>query len=195
MRLSLNDKIITGILEGRDREVLNLLYEKFLPKLKGYILKNRGTADDVKDLFQDVLFIIYRKIKLEGFLPEGDLLNYMFIMAKNSWIKKAVKNQLNNSIDDTVKQFSSSDTGALSSLIVEEKGRAAIEILETLGDQCAELLNLRIYEELDLNEIAIKMGFSNTNVVKSTIYRCKQKLKEKIKKNKGFQDLIGIKLS
>ena len=172
--------------------MLDILYQKLLPRLKVYILKNRGTQDDVKDLFQDVLFITYRKIKMEAFQPKGDILNYMFIIAKNIWIKKAVKDQRNNSLDESTEEFSSPETGALNSLIVKEKSKAATNILDTLGEQCSQLLKLRIYEELDLEEIASKMKFSNTNVVKSTIYRCKQMLKDRIKKNKGFQNLIGI---
>lgn len=116
----------------------------------------------------------------------------MFTIAKNSWKKVAPVTQKNNSLDESSKEISSSETGALNTLILKEKSKAAMDMLNNLGEQCSELLKLRIYENLDLEEIASKMGFSNTNVVKSTIYRCKSKLKNKIEKNKGFQNLVGI---
>lgn len=190
--MNINKRLIDGITHGKDQEVLDLLYEKLLPVLKDYILKNGGTRDDVKDLFQDMLLITYRKVKIEGFIPKGDLLGYMFTIAKNSWKKVAPVTQKNNSLDESSKEISSSETGALNTLILKEKSKAAMDMLNNLGEQCSELLKLRIYENLDLEEIASKMGFSNTNVVKSTIYRCKSKLKNKIEKNKGFQNLVGI---
>ena len=139
-----------------------------------------------------MLLITYNKIKVEGFVPKGDLLAYMFTIAKNNWKNMATKAKRTNALDESEKELSSTDIGVLNTLVVKEKSKAIMDILDTLGDQCSELLRLRIYENLNLEEIAQKMNFSNTDVVKTTIYRCKNKLKNKISKNKGFQNLVGI---
>lgn len=190
--MNINKRLIDGITKGKDQEVLDILYQKLLPVLKDYILKNSGSREDVKDLFQDTLLITYKKVRLDGFVPNGDMLGYMFTIAKNSWKKTAVKEQQKSSLEDSLKEVSSDESGALNTLILREKTKASMDILNALGAQCAELLKLRIYENLDLEEIAQKMNMSNTNVVKSTIYRCKNKLRDKIIKNKGFQNLVGI---
>lgn len=187
-------QLLQYIIKGKDQEALDIMNRTLIPKLKKYIISNRGDKTDVKDVFQEVVYITYKKIKLEGFRPEGDLVNYMFVIGKNYWIAKAVKEQKNSDIEEYSEKLFTEATININSLISEERNNACIEIMNSIGDQCRELLNLRIYEEMDLNEIAQKLGMSNTDVVKSTIYRCKMKLKEKIMKNKGLLQLLDIKL-
>lgn len=189
-----NHSILYGIAHGKDREVLDLLNTHLLPKIRKYILSNRGAMDDVKDVFQEIVFMIYRKVKMENFEPQGDLVNYMFVSAKNAWVGRATKSQRNNDIENYAETMESDEKSSLNQMMSDERNNAAIEILQTLGTQCRELLNLRIYEEMDLPEIATQLGMTNTDVVKSTIYRCKKKLKDKIIKNKGFMNLLGIQI-
>ena len=47
--------------------------------IENYILKNSGTKDDAKDVFQDSLIVLYKNIKRESFV-----LNSTLILLKKS---------------------------------------------------------------------------------------------------------------
>ena len=50
--------IIEGI-RHQDEKVLNCLYDHYFQSVKNHVLKNSGSNDDVSDVFQDTIIVLY----------------------------------------------------------------------------------------------------------------------------------------
>lgn len=187
--MSSTKEFIEAIRSGNNNYALNVIYKDVLPKIKKYVLKNSGTNDDVNEITQQLVEIIYRKIKHENFVPDGEIKGYMWIISRNLWINKAKHSQRMVSVEDET-YLDQEDTSASNFDIKTEQNNLAYEIIKKLGDPCATFLKLRILDELKLDEIVEKMGYNNKDVVKSVGHRCKKRLIELVQNNSHLKQLL-----
>jgi len=180
---SFDDKqILKAIKTGNNEMVLSNLYKEMLPRIKKFIMRNSGSEEDVKDVFQDTVLIFYNQVKLNKFDETKDIGGFMFSVARNLWINKAKRDKRQIHIED-MEETKESDLSALDDLITVEKAKAIEEVLDKIGADCKRLLKYSIYDKISLKEIAEKMGFANEGVAKTYNYRCKQKLISLVKDN------------
>ena len=175
-------EIIKAINTGNNTLVLNYLYKEILPRIKKMILKNNGTNDDAKDIFQDTVLIFYNQVKLNKFNEDKHIGGFMYAVARNLWINKAKRANKFVQVNDT-EVWEGSESDALDEMISKEKAEAIEEIMNQIGEECKKLLKYTIYEKMSLKEIAVKMGYSSEGVAKTYNYRCKQKLVSLVKDN------------
>jgi RNA polymerase sigma factor (sigma-70 family) len=175
-------EIIKAINTGNNTLVLNYLYKEILPRIKKMILKNNGTNDDAKDIFQDTVLIFYNQVKLNKFNEDKDIGGFMDAVARNLWINKAKRANKFVQVNDT-EIWEGSESDALDDLISKEKAEAIEDVMNQIGEECKKLLKYTIYEKMSLKEIAVKMGYSSEGVAKTYNYRCKQKLVSLVKDN------------
>ncbi|HTF80311.1 MAG TPA: hypothetical protein VL947_01245, partial [Cytophagales bacterium] len=76
----------------------------------------------------------------------------------------------------------------LNVMIAREKRLYLDKLWEQLGYNNRELLKLRMEENLSIKEISLKMGFSNEDVTKATIYRCKMRFINLVKTHSVYFD-------
>jgi DNA-directed RNA polymerase specialized sigma24 family protein len=72
-----NQQYIAGLLNN-DHAILREIYENYADRIKHHIIKNGGTANDAKDVFQDALMIIYKKAQSEDFELTSQFYTYLF---------------------------------------------------------------------------------------------------------------------
>lgn len=174
-----NLNIIEAILTGQDDVALRYLYKTCLPKIKSMVTKFGGTIDDSKDVFQDGVVILYRKIKKGEMELTSNPESFLYIMCKNIWLNKMKKDSKMTHPDILPERI---DTYAdiHSHLELREKESQMTMIFDRLGEKCSQLLNLLFLKHLSTEEIAIEMKLASTDVVKTTKNRCKNKLQELI---------------
>ena len=152
---------------------MDWMYRDVYPKIRRYILSNNGTADDSKDVFQEALLVFYRQVIEHKFDQIRDIEGYIIGVSRNIWINRARKRSREV---DMVDSPTDTQDDPLIHLIMTEKWDAFQRLFERIGEKCRELLTYAAYEKLSMEEIAVKMQFTNANAAKTTHYRCKQKL-------------------
>jgi len=55
-------ELLDGI-RNRERAILVYVVEQFYPMIREFILKNSGTEEDARDIFQEGLVVIFEKLK------------------------------------------------------------------------------------------------------------------------------------
>ncbi len=180
-------KILESIRTGNQQNVLEMLYDSALPKVSRYVLRNRGTMEDVQDVFQDAVLVFYTKVKTGHFKEGFDIDGFVYIIARNMWVNKMKENYRfqmeeypeiadhGNYVEATEKQ---------------EVIDAVNALLAELGDPCEKLLKYSVYQSLSLQEIADKMNYTTTNVAKTYVYRCKKKLVKLIENKPSIKQLL-----
>lgn len=158
---------------------LNRMYKTLLPKVGSFIMKNGGSADDVKDIFQECLMKLVVKFKEGTFNTIKELDSYLMVACMNAWKTEASKKgknihvELNENSGKWLEEKSADNQ-----LLKAQKTKLANSILDKIGEKCKELLLYYHFDQISMREIAFKMGFANEQVAKATNYKCKQKLLE-----------------
>ena len=92
--------LISGIING-DNHTIQLFYRENIRYIQGYILKNCGNPEDVEDVFQDALVILYQKLR-SGFLEINiSLKAYFYGICKNIW-RNRLRKKTKLIADDTL---------------------------------------------------------------------------------------------
>jgi RNA polymerase sigma factor (sigma-70 family) len=177
MASSNNLNIIEAILQGNDDVALRHLYKICLPKIKKMVTKFGGTIDDSKDVFQDGVVILYRKIKKREMPEHSNVESFLYTMCKNIWLNK-MKKDSKMTHPEILPETIDTHADIHNHLELTEKTSEIAKIFDRLGDKCSQLLNLLFLKHLSTEEIAIEMNLASTDVVKTTKNRCKNKLIE-----------------
>lgn len=187
-----SSEIITAFQRGDQQTALGVLYRTVLPNVRGYILKNSGSEEDAKDIFQDAVMILYKQLKMNKLEITQSVESYLFSVARNLWINKA-KRDARASYVEEVPEPTPDGRGIMADLISKEREDRILGVLDQLGERCATLLKYVFYMDYTLAEVTEKMGFSSSEVAHTTHYRCKKKLINLVSGNTDFKNnlLVG----
>ena len=155
------------------------MYKTLLPKIASFILKNSGTKDDVKDIFQECMMKLVVKYKENPAFEIKDIDSYMMMACMNTWKTEATKRGKNIKIDiepfdDKLAVFAN----PYSILLKTQRSEIASKYLSKIGEKCKEMMYYYHFDKLSMREIAERLSFANENVAKTAHYKCKQKLVE-----------------
>lgn len=185
-RLHFSDiEIIAAIKQGRADDALMFLYKTVQPKVVNFILKNNGSEEEGQDIFQESVVSFYKYAVTGKFKTENKISTFIFSISKNMWINRVKqKNRLLSNIDyDLIKSEEVSEKN-------ENSEEELKNVFSQLGDRCKELLTYSIFYEITMEDIALRMGFSNTNTAKTKNYKCKQRLIKLIQENKSIKEKL-----
>lgn len=148
------------------------------------------SRDEALDIFQTSVIILYDNV-ISGKLTQlsVDIKSYLMGIAKNKALELIRAKSKNSGLDPY---------SILANHIVTEQDHSieeiqliyAAESLEKLGDPCKSLLQYFYYQKMNMEEIALRMGYKNTDTAKNQKYKCLKRLQviysEHINKNAQF---------
>jgi RNA polymerase sigma factor (sigma-70 family) len=170
-------EVVLGILNN-SADALNKLYTGHFPMILQFILNNNGDEDDAKDVYQEAIIILYNKIKSGDFELSSKLKTYIYSVCRRIWLKKlSQQSKKTNNIDDfedviavevDVEQHEAKD------LQFEKMGEALLN----LGEPCKTIIQDFYINNLSMQDICEKFGYTNTDNAKTQKYKCLQRLKK-----------------
>jgi len=176
----LTDKSIIEGVRSQDEKVLSYLYDHYFQTIRNHVLQNNGSIEDVSDLFQDTIIILYQQISEDNFNLTTDLKGYFFGIARNIWStqlrrKKRVF-ELNVDIPDEEDSTDFSDP-ALERILNRS--------FRKLKPDSQTILTL-FYEGLSYEEIAVRMNLKNDTYARRKKYLSKEALLDIIKEDPEY---------
>ena len=171
----ISDKVTLRFLE-HDRATLKEIYSKNYPSVEAYIIKNSGSSDDAKDIFQEAITAAWLNAKEGKFTPqdESSLGGYIYRIAKFKWLDR-IKSKSFKSTMRLAEDYDPADE--IEEDESEEKLNQLRNIYSQLGEKCRIILNRFYYAKMSLDEIGNELGFEAATV-KTQKYRCMKKLRE-----------------
>ena len=82
-----NSKYLEG-LANNDLSVLEKIYEESLPEVIKHVKRNSGNTEDAKDVFQEGILVIYKKVKEDKLQLTTSFHVFLFMVCKRIWLKK-----------------------------------------------------------------------------------------------------------
>jgi RNA polymerase sigma factor (sigma-70 family) len=183
----LSDKSIIEGVKKQDDKILNWLYDNYFQSVKNHVIRNSGTPDDVSDVFQDTIIILYKQICDNTLVLTTDLKGYFFGVARNIWsnqlrVKKNTA-ELNADIpDDSVQE---DDNDFLFEKIVSRA-------FEKLSPEFHGILTL-FSEGYSYEEITKMLKLKNEAYARRKKYLSKEALMELIKEDPEYQEYLRFR--
>jgi RNA polymerase sigma factor (sigma-70 family) len=163
-----------------DERVIDYLYTKNYRMMVNLILKNNGTEDEAKDIYQEALIVFWQKAKSPDFVLSSKISTYLYSVCINLWRKELMrKARLQN---DMVEK------GEVGNEDRDERAKIINECIDQLGDTCKKVLMYYYFDNLSMNDIAEKLGFANADTAKTRKYKCKQELDKLVKSQYSAHD-------
>lgn len=157
------------------------LYKNAFPVVAKYVSRMGGDLDEAKDVFQDALVVFYEKTVLHREVLKNDT-GYLVGTAKKLWLKRYARTPRNLPLDQI-------DVG--SGHAESPSSKRLLRFLETAGRKCMDLLKSFYYDQMSLEEIADKYGYSGIRSATVQKYKCLEKVRETVReKSLVYGDFI-----
>lgn len=183
-----DDEIISGI-EKNDISILEYFYNDCFRTIRHLVVTNSGSEEDAKDVFQESLVVLYRKIKETNIEFTSSLVTYVYSIARLIWLKELHRRsrkgtELNDTLDELIQQ----DQGIIDSIERNERLRLYREKFEELSDDCKRILQMFL-NSIPIKEITHIMGYNSEQHTKNRRFRCKKSLIQRIRNSDNFKEL------
>lgn len=165
------------------------LYKEVFPSVRWLIIRNGGSEDDARDLFQESVIILHGKLKEEGLILKCSVKTYLYSVCRHLWLKELTRK----------KKLSFTEIGDEQYIILEENDCSDLEkeLMEfylkqfnQLSKECKKILNLH-FRNVSIAEITKKLGYPSDSYTMNRKYRCKQRLLQKILRHPYFKNHDG----
>ncbi len=187
-----DEEMALGLKSGTKLErhrIFEQLYEESLGPIKHLILKNSGSEEAAKDIFQDAIIVLNNKLKQPDFTLTSSIKTYLYSVARFLWMNQLKKNKREAPLLDDY-QFIPIEAKALVTLEQDEKSEALQGIINQLGKDCKVVLNAYYFERLRMKEIAKQMKLANEQVARNKKSKCLAQLRKLAGNSPSFQKLF-----
>ncbi len=184
-----DDQIIELIRNNNSEKAFTALY-KYFPMIRKMIMANGGGKDDAQDIFQEALIVLYNKVRTGDFKLTSALSTYLYSVSKYLW-KDELRKREKEMIYQTEQQMNNQEESDLMMELEKENDiKLAEKIINELGERCREVLVLFYSGTMKLKDIAVKMGYSSENTVKTQKYKCLEAAKNKLREMKKQNTIV-----
>jgi len=184
---SLTDKIVLGDTDAENRLFLHFKERiEFLVRVR---LRGKVSADDQQDIISEAKQAILLSLRKGGFDPaKGKPLEAYIAGIVSNIVAMYFRNLSKEKPTADIDSYHSieSPDNPLKEIIDSEKKEKLRRALSQLDHKYQEVLLLRVYDELSIEEIANKIGIEKRRVSERINYALKLILKE-LKKQNYFQ--------
>ena len=172
---------IKGLRSG-DQEVLEEVYKKNYLSIERMVIKNSGSKDEAKDIYQDTMMIFYKNISKADFQLTASIGTYLYAISKRLWMSRLKeKSRLTHSEEDQVVDAFDFE---LVSQNPEETLLKVVDLLKKKGKNCLEILKRIYFNKESFDQIAEALGYASGQVVREQKYRCIKRVREEMKELK-----------
>jgi RNA polymerase sigma factor (sigma-70 family) len=171
MKIQSDQETFLG-LKSRDNHAYEILYKFYYPSVKHFIIKNNGTKDDARDIFQETIFVLLQKVPKDDFNLTSSLKTYIFAISSNLWLKrlrnsnKIVKTDL-NIYEKYLADYEEAE--------VDPHDRRTVQVQNVftrITDKCITLLKAIFYDKKDIDVVTKEFGYTNRHNAQNQKYKC-----------------------
>lgn len=177
--MQLSDETYLDGLKSGNQKLLNKIYASNYPVIEKMILKNSGSTDEAKDIFQDAMMVFYKNTAKESFELTASIGTYLYAISRRLWLKQLKeKSKLSYDQKDTVVEAFDFE---LISKNPDETMLKVVELLKKKGKNCLEILKRIYFNNQSFDHIASDLGYASGQVVREQKYRCIKRVREDLK--------------
>ena len=181
------EAILDG-LKNSDSVVLEYVYKKYFPIVRFFVIKNSGTDEDAKDIFQEAIILIYKRLKEDSLDLTCAFKTYLFSVCRILWLRQLEKKKVRNEVVTDNQAFIPLEEDIEGMAAEQEKFRVYQKHFQLLHKDCQEILTLFL-KKVPLKEIAQMMNIKSDKYLKKRKYACKEALVKRIQNDPEYKRL------
>ena len=172
-------------IKSNDSNALKSLYTSNFYKVELMVIKNSGSREHAKDIYQEAFITLWKNVKNNSFVPHNEtaLQGYLYQIAKNKWMdfinSTGFKNTSLIQNQNTLHEKSVNANETEEEHSYNQKVEKMMEIFKTLGQPCKGLLTAFYFERKSLRHIASEFNIEE-NTARNNKYRCMEKLRKMV---------------
>ncbi len=174
-----NSAIIEAIKAGSEK-ILFQLYEAYRDEFVNWAVRNhKVSVEEAKDIFQEAMVGLYKNVK--GGRVDSltvTVKTYLFGIGKNNLLNLIKRKSIEQKV---MAEFEAvPEYGIAKRYDEEHMVYLAKRIYRAIGSPCKEVLEMFYANGYDMESIALRLGYKNSDVAKKKKYECLKKLEERI---------------
>ena len=180
---------VEALLEGlktSDNNVLEYVYKKYFPIVRFFVIKNSGTDEDAKDVFQEAIILIYKKLKEESLDLTCSFKTYLYSVCRLLWLRQLEKKKVRSEVISDNQAFIQLEDEIDSQVAEQEQFRIYQKHFQLLHKDCQQIMQLFL-KKVPLKEIAQQMNIRSDKYLKKRKYECKEALIKRIQNDPDFK--------
>jgi RNA polymerase sigma factor (sigma-70 family) len=174
---SFEKELLDGI-AGNDSRAIEKVYREHFGLIQNFILRNNGSYDDARDIFQEAMLVLYEKSKQSHFTLTCQLKTFLYSISRRLWLKRLQQSNRFGVLADNLEDVVPVEEE------IEEKEKLDADFgmmdgaMKSLGEPCKSLLEAYYFEKKNMVEIADQFGYTNADNAKNQKYKCLMRLKK-----------------
>lgn len=165
-----------GGIRSADNAILKRLYSDNYPVIRKLVLTNSGNEEDVKDILQQGIIVLYEKSANPEFELSCSATTFLYAVCRNILLKQFRDKQHTVELKETHSENFTVEGDFDAEMELTERQELLHRLLDQAGEACKELLTLFYFHKMKLEEIAQKMNYTNMESAKTQKYKCLRKL-------------------
>jgi len=179
-------ELIQGLID-KNPTAFEHLYSSNKAPIESLIFRSNGNEEDAKDVIQEAVVILYKKISEEGFELNSSISTFLYAIAKRVWFRNLKSKSKSRVTSILKKQLSIEDDNVFNEIEISRM-HLYRKHFKRLGSDCQQVLRLFLTKHT-MEEIAEIMKYASAGYAKKRKYKCKNKLLELIKADPLFKVL------
>ena len=151
----------------------NELYRRYFKATESYVLKNNGSKDDAKDIFQEVMLVLLVKLNDPDFKLTSSLSTYIYAISKNLWL-----NKLKESSKLTICEFFEDIEEEMPDEFKTEREQKLTRWINMITKHCQAIIKAIFFLREPILNLAIRQGWKNKHTAQNQKYKCLQQIKK-----------------
>jgi RNA polymerase sigma factor (sigma-70 family) len=187
MKLPSNSDLIKGI-RNHDSSILEHVYNTYYPIIEGYITHNQGSRDQARDIFQDAMIIVYKRIKSNELELTCKFGTYLYAICKNIWMQER-KKYLQRTQKLREQPLEVNDPGPADDPLLQNHLTDLFnKHFDALSKDCQKILSM-YFNNFSVEDIRAAMNYKDLHHTADRKYRCKKSLINRIVNDPLFKRL------
>lgn len=151
-------------------------------------MENGGCEQDAKDVFQEGIIIIYRKIKEGNLNLTSSFKSYIYSVCRFLWMKQLSLIKEDSEQLNTYQEYEVLPDISIDEYEKNEQYKLYQKHFKRLEEGCQKLLQLFL-KNIPLKAIADQLGIESQQFVKRKKYKCKEQLVRYIKSDPNYKEM------
>ncbi|MDH7445724.1 RNA polymerase sigma factor [Aquimarina sp. 2201CG14-23] len=177
---------MTSLLNNDTKGIMKI-YSLVFPRVRKFVIQNKGIQQDAEDIFQKALIQITVRYRKEKFEINTSFEAYLFTACKNLW-RKELKKSKNRVTNTEIIELVPEERDMALSILEQERWELFTEKLDLISENCKKVLTM-FFNNISYGEIVKKMGYNSETVARQRVFKCKARLSEYIKDDHRYNPL------
>ncbi len=136
----MKDSVILEKISRGDEKALEYLYRKYYRMMTNVVIKNNGSEQEAKDIYQDALIVFWQKVISNQLTLTSKISTYLYSVCLNLWRKELDrKSRLSHEEHDSAEYMNDE---------AEERKVIIHDCINQLGDTCQKILTYYYFDDM-----------------------------------------------